>query len=80
MDAASAIDRLEFSDCARHHDGKVHIYLDKFYRGQVWHTGRGWNVDCFGIRADDLPSRDEAIEVVRMWVGLKWPASPAEPR
>jgi hypothetical protein len=47
----------------------MHVALDKFYRGMVWHTGRGWNVDCFGMSARDIPSRDQAMELVRMWIG-----------
>jgi hypothetical protein len=45
----------------------MHVSLDKFYRGMVWHRGRGWNVNCFGMLARDIPSGDEAMEVVRMW-------------
>jgi hypothetical protein len=64
----SAVDRLEFSDVTSGHCLTMHMALDKFYHEMVWHTGRGWNVDCFGMSARDVPTRDEAMEVVRMWM------------
>jgi len=66
---ASAVDRIEFSDVTGGHCLTMHVVLDTLYCGMVWHTGRGWNVDCFGMSARDIASRDEAMEVVRMWVG-----------
>ncbi len=67
--APSSVERIEFSDVTGGHCLKMHVMLDKFYRGMVWHTGRGWNVDCFGMSARDIHDKDEAKEVVRMWVG-----------
>lgn len=70
MDTRATVDRLEFSDCDAGGSAMIHVYLDAYYQGKLWRVQGAWHGDFRTMRFADVPSRDEAIEVVRMWFNV----------